>query len=324
MLEYYYFFFSNTAYHPPEVVINRRHPWSTVKHIRLCPNGRETWNTEIDPSPLCSFFQFWYPLLVEDRGIERPTPLTLLAQLARGYQKAKADGLPTNFGNGINGDPPDSPSPGPSRPSWMMMPTAADDEVVYPLNSWAREFVNYPSIQTLAMNFHCPESQRDHFEAIIDYVVDTWRFPLNPHHAGYHYLSAEGNPLGKMSWRGQVGPWEEHCLDCGKPLLAALHGDAEAVACPTHAANLDKVSKLIGQRMYTWIVTWTRSRHDGPEKYPYGGLVEVDDGDYWEDGDSDTDRDTDLAALGLGPPSAYEIGVEADEDGGDGAKEMQD
>lgn len=71
------------------------------------------------------------------------------------------------------------------------------------------------------MNFHCSENWRANFEVIIDYVVEMWRFPLNPHHAGYHYLAAEGNPARKLSWRGQMGHWEDQC-----PLFHVLPGRA--------------------------------------------------------------------------------------------------
>ncbi|KAH8844939.1 hypothetical protein MCOR07_003915 [Pyricularia oryzae] len=77
--------------------------------------------------------------------------------------------------------------------------------------------------------------------------------------------------------------------------------------------------------MYTWTVTWTRRRYDGPEEYPYGDLVEVDEEDYWEDSDSEPDEDVDLVALG--PKSKLpekENEAEADKDGDDETKDVQD
>ncbi|EHA58255.1 hypothetical protein MGG_16509 [Pyricularia oryzae 70-15] len=126
------------------------------------------------------------------------SPMEVLDQSAKKYQKAKSEGRLTSLGDSSSG-PYSSKVSGLTRPTWM--PAIAD---IYPLGSWAREFVNFPKIQTLTMNFHCSENWRANFEVIIDYVVEMWRFPLNPHHAGYYYLAAEGNPVRKLSWRGQM------------------------------------------------------------------------------------------------------------------------
>ncbi|KAH8844940.1 hypothetical protein MCOR07_003916 [Pyricularia oryzae] len=110
------------------------------------------------------------------------SPMEVLDQSAKKYQKAKSEGRLTSLGDSSS-DP-------------------------------------YSS-KTLTMNFHCSENWRANFEVIIDYVVEMWRFPLNPHHAGYHYLAAEGNPARKLSWRGQMGHWEDQC-----PLFHVLPGRA--------------------------------------------------------------------------------------------------
>lgn len=171
--------------------------------------------------------------------------------------------------------------------------------------------------------FHCSENWRANFEVIIDYVVEMWRFPLNPHHAGYHYLVAEGNPARKLSWPGRWVIGRINAPFFTFYLVVPCHIDGD---CPTHAASRDKVSRFIGPRMYTWTVTWTRRRYDGPEEYPYGDLVEVDEEDYWEDGDSEPDEDVDLVALGPKPelPAEKENEAEADKDGDDETKYVQD
>ncbi|TLD20333.1 hypothetical protein PspLS_08609 [Pyricularia sp. CBS 133598] len=271
--EYYYGFFTNklTPFHPADRVLHKRYPWSKVKHLRLCPIDGHGWNLQRNLSG------DWRPLIGLGDYRRPQTLLQTFAHSARTYCKAKHEALASP------GDRKDDgiEDPGRPRPNWM--PATADS---YTLNSWAREFVNFPSIETLTMNFHCTETQRAHFEAIIEYVVDTWRFPLNPLHAGYHYLSAEGNAVDKMSWRGQMGHWERSCLECGKP---AIRIDEEGW-CATHAASREKVSRIIGPRMYTWTVTWTRRKETGPEQYPYRGLVHVAEGDYWQDGDSELDE----------------------------------
>ncbi|KAI7925683.1 hypothetical protein M0657_002291 [Pyricularia oryzae] len=164
----------------------------------------------------------------QSESIACASPMEVLDQSAKKYQKAKSEGRLTSLGDSSSG----------------------------PYSS-----------KTLTMNFHCSENWRANFEVIIDYVVEMWRFPLNPHHAGYYYLAAEGNPVRKLSWRGQMGP-----------------------------------------RMYTWTVTWTRRRYDGPED------------------DSESDEDVDLVALGPKSklPEEKENEAEADKDGDDETNNVQD
>ncbi|TLD19285.1 hypothetical protein PspLS_09922 [Pyricularia sp. CBS 133598] len=262
----------------PGVPKNRtiRFPWTKVEHVRLFTSYKDKWLREV-PTVKNRFYRSWHPLLPRpddgtEVGFERVKPAQSLELGAKRHlelRNAAAQGLDH-----------EEQHQKPGRPSWM--PISADR---YPYGSWARDFVNFPRIKTLTMNFHCPEDQRRKHEDIIQFVVDTWRFPLNPKHAGHHYLSVDR--VKRMSWRGNIGDW----LD--EP------DGSEA-----------KIERGIGPRMYTWTVVWTPKTYEGPETYPYGGLVEVGERDYQEEGDSDLDEDeeVDWEDWGQKPPPDEERG----------------
>src|SRR5690606_23217030 len=79
---------------------------------------------------------------------------------------------------------------------------------------------------------------------------NTWRFPLGPRPDGFTYVSAQGNPVRKMSWRGPPdltpgcveGP--DHCSDIEvKPEFSDR--------------RVGLVEMGYGERMYSWAMTWT-------------------------------------------------------------------
>ncbi|TLD21232.1 hypothetical protein PspLS_09300 [Pyricularia sp. CBS 133598] len=124
-----------------------------------------------------------------------------------------------------------------------------------------------PRIQTLTMRFHFDKILHKEHEAIIDFIVNTWRFPPNPKHAGYHYSSAD--KVQKIS----LTPFTVKRL------------------CNTDAEDGPRWAMETGPRMHTWTITWARKRHDGPQVYLYGGLVQVDGQDWQEDGDEEEEVD---------------------------------
>ncbi|TLD24328.1 hypothetical protein PspLS_06427 [Pyricularia sp. CBS 133598] len=69
-------------------------------------------------------------------------------------------------------------------------------------------------------------------------------------------------------------------------------------------------TSLTGPRAFAWTVAWTARVYSGPETYLYGGIVEVDERDYQEEGDSHLDEDDEFPwkHLGLDPPPNDERG----------------
>ncbi|TLD04869.1 uncharacterized protein PgNI_10067 [Pyricularia grisea] len=264
---------------PWSCITTKRFPWTKVEHVRLFTSYKDRWLEEVNTMHN-RFYHSWHPLLqrpdeVPAVGLERLKPahgLELAAKRHSELKKSEAEGRVQ-----------EQHHQKPGRPGWM--PMSADR---YPYGSWAREFVNFPRIKTLTMNFHCPEGQRRKHEDIIQMVVDTWRFPLNPKHTGHHYLSIDH--VERISWRGDKCNWINQ--PDGSPGAAT------------------KIERNIGPRMYTWTVVWTPKTYDGPETYPYGGLVEIGERDYQEEGDSDLDEDeeVDWEEWGEEPPLDEERG----------------
>ncbi|TLS23114.1 uncharacterized protein PpBr36_06631 [Pyricularia pennisetigena] len=156
------------------------------------------------------------------------------------------------------------------RPSWM------PPQVRYTAGMWGREFVNMPCIKTFTMDFDTTQDKRDQLAAIVEWAVRTWRFPLNPAHSDHHYLAAEEASVTRRSWRGTAGDWDwlGPCATC-RPRAEGTAGDQpageapELCSIPVHARIVSKFRRGLGPRMYSWSVTWTPRKYEGPEKFPY-------------------------------------------------------
>ncbi|KLU91646.1 hypothetical protein MAPG_10164 [Magnaporthiopsis poae ATCC 64411] len=130
--------------------------------------------------------------------------------------------------------------------------------------NWAREFINMPRLKTFAMDFDAPEHRRDELAKIVEWAARAWRMPLNPNHAGYHYLSADGNPVSKTSWRGTIHDWPSTCSVCSQYFCSNAR-----LECEEHERVWGLFRKGYGPRICSWTVTWTPRRSNGPEVYPY-------------------------------------------------------
>ncbi|KAL8366608.1 hypothetical protein RB595_010460 [Gaeumannomyces hyphopodioides] len=185
------------------------------------------------------------------------------------------------------------------RPAWMPPGLGfelleSDAEFQGP---WGRKFVNLPELRTLTIDFDIDQYRRKKMDAIVEWAARVWQLPLNPNiNGGYHYLSADGNPIEKMTWRGS---YIHRACPCGCNLRCQtfLYGDIgdgwnNGNISREEGKELDRIRfKGFGARMYTWTVTWTRRRYDGPEIYPYNGAIGVREDDLrgavYEEGNSD-------------------------------------
>uniref|UniRef100_L7IUV7 F-box domain-containing protein n=1 Tax=Pyricularia oryzae (strain P131) TaxID=1143193 RepID=L7IUV7_PYRO1 len=259
--------------------------FSRMEHLRISPDDRQAWDGR-DIGRQGEFYgKTWCPLLKRTHlDFIDSSPLRNIIAMGKKLLESKEQQNQQQ-----QADHQEQAKSAPSRPEWITPPPEGLP-CSYPVGSWAREFVNMPHIRTLTMDFHCDQTQRIPYEAWIEEVViKTWRFPLNPkHHQGYHYLSAEGNPVRKLSWRGAEGHVENICTECGADRVLC-HNDADW--CQSYKLVEERALIGRGLRMYTWTVTWTRRKYEGPEVYPYNGCVEVDDDDYQDEWDSDMDSE---------------------------------
>ena len=131
---------------------------------------------------------------------------------------------------------------------------------------WGLAFRYLPNLKSLVMDFDATDNIRADMETLVEWAVRTWRFPLGPNRPdGMHYLSTEGNPVQKTSWRGLPAHWPVSCpSDDG-----SFHDDGEYVHTRRGCGSCRRRSLLTehghGPRMYTWTITWTpRKDNVGP------------------------------------------------------------
>ena len=120
-------------------------------------------------------------------------------------------------------------------------------------DSWGLAFRWMPKLETLAIELETAEHQKCELEPIVEWAARTWRFPLGPKRKdNCTYLSAQGNPVEKMSWRGTSAQWPDRCPSCRSYWV--YHQQDECPSCQRF--NLLR-RKKVGPRLYSWTVTWT-------------------------------------------------------------------
>jgi hypothetical protein len=106
-----------------------------------------------------------------------------------------------------------------------------------------------PRLQTFTMDFDAVEYRKEEVEDIVDFATRAWRFPLGPREDGKTYLSAEGNPVEKTSWRGMPAHMPVTCATCTRYFPRCQ--------CPWSRDRKFLLQNGLGPRIYTWSVTWT-------------------------------------------------------------------
>ena len=149
--------------------------------------------------------------------------------------------------------------------------------------SWSNAFLSMPRLKRLVIDFETSEDKKGELERIVAWA-QTWRFPVlrerqlhtfmnlrdrpSPETlrtARHAYLSAKGQPVEKMSWRGLPYHWAHSCPTCEEPFF----GGNECEAC-VRARRL--ISEKKGPRLFVWTVTWTAEPDSVPDE------EEADDG----------------------------------------------
>ncbi|KAL8392415.1 hypothetical protein RB595_002562 [Gaeumannomyces hyphopodioides] len=191
----------------------------------------------------------------------------------------------TSGNGGFGGEPvakeaeDERPQP---RPCWV--PPSID----FIQGGWGREFINMHRIEKFTITFDASEARRPAVAILVDWAIRAWRFPLNPAQTGYHYLSAAGNPIQRMSWRGTRDNVDGRCPDCqqlimitGACILVDGSYDLEDDYCETHWKIRERFFMNFGPRVYSWTVTWTPRRHDDPieNSLPLRNFIEPADYD---------------------------------------------
>ncbi|ETS76096.1 hypothetical protein PFICI_11483 [Pestalotiopsis fici W106-1] len=84
--------------------------------------------------------------------------------------------------------------------------------------AWGLAFQHLRCLETLTIDFETAEDQRQELDRIVEWAVG-WKLPLAPGLFGRpRFLSAQGRPVEKMSWRGQA--WHSQPGLFGRPSTA--------------------------------------------------------------------------------------------------------
>ncbi|KAI1503025.1 hypothetical protein F5X99DRAFT_376522 [Biscogniauxia marginata] len=135
----------------------------------------------------------------------------------------------------------------PLRLETMRTDMQADDgNIPFQPKAWGLVFEKIPKLRTLIIDFEASEDLKPQMETIVDWAVK-WRFPL----AGDRYLTAEGQPVEKMGWRGLAHDWSSVLGACCKG-LQHCRGDCDDCL---ERGRLE----VNGPMLYIWTVTWKPS-----------------------------------------------------------------
>ncbi|KAJ1331593.1 hypothetical protein MN608_05053 [Microdochium nivale] len=145
-----------------------------------------------------------------------------------------------------------------------------DQHDMFEHKSWGLAFREMTNLKTLTMDFETAEDKKEELDRIVEWSIK-WRFPLAPslsQPSGQHnvapggegitsgehnfrrYLSAEGQPVEKMSWRGTRGYWSMRCAACPQGQRMANE------ACPGCQERQRLEIHGLGPRLYVSTVTW--------------------------------------------------------------------
>ncbi|KAI1859261.1 uncharacterized protein JN550_012070 [Neoarthrinium moseri] len=115
---------------------------------------------------------------------------------------------------------------------------------------WGLAFQHMPNLQTLVMDFETSEDLKAELDDILRWAVK-WRLPLS----GGRFLSAAGQPVEMMRWRGSDYHWSDY--------------SPRDYRSATHRENDEPHG--FGPRLYTGTVTWTACSEEPVRSGEEGG-----------------------------------------------------
>lgn len=127
---------------------------------------------------------------------------------------------------------------------------------------WGMFFRGLPCLETFTMDFDATEDRREAMGELVERAVREWRFPLGDD-GPFMYLSAEGSPVEKTSWRGPlvINDWgitRLFCYPCDSFVTpedgvgeAAMDEARVRATCPLCYTRMLLREKMYGDRMYT-------------------------------------------------------------------------
>ncbi|CAM1511203.1 Fc.00g087160.m01.CDS01 [Cosmosporella sp. VM-42] len=135
--------------------------------------------------------------------------------------------------------------------------------------SWGDSLSWFPNLKTLTMDFEYSEDKFYDLHDLAHWAQRVWTFRLGGTMKGY-YLSAEGSPVKKSSWRGLATHWSKECpcqsvVTSYETDLSDSEEDYDWHTPGECCARREELKALgIGPKMYVFTVRWT-ARKLAPE-----------------------------------------------------------
>ncbi|KAM0438793.1 hypothetical protein ACHAPT_001552 [Fusarium lateritium] len=146
--------------------------------------------------------------------------------------------------------------------------------------TWGEQLSMIPNLKRLTMDFEFSEDQFHRLKELAEWAQRVWTFRLGGQMKGY-YLSAEGNPIKRTSWRGLTPHMGATCIcpneDCPNKSSESEEdgsdesGELERPECCAETYKL--MEHGFGPRMYTFSVMWTARKlepEDGDDPEIFG------------------------------------------------------
>ncbi|KAJ4228913.1 hypothetical protein NW759_003633 [Fusarium solani] len=153
--------------------------------------------------------------------------------------------------------------------------------------TWGESLSMMPNLKRLTMDFEYSEDQFEALKELAEWAQRVWTFRLGGKMKGY-YLSAEGTPIKRISWRGLTPHMGGKIIcpneDCPKEFRGSddysfdednsdedgWYDDERPECC---AETYERMEYGFGPRMYTFTVTWTARKlepEDGDDPMIFG------------------------------------------------------
>ncbi|KAI0465778.1 hypothetical protein F4859DRAFT_345020 [Xylaria cf. heliscus] len=125
--------------------------------------------------------------------------------------------------------------------------TTETENLEFTEGAWGRAFSQIPKLKSLTIDFETAANKRDEMGAIVAWALG-WRFPL----PGGRYLSTEGRPASKISWRGLPPHWSNQCPLCGNRIHYRMREDG--------CSKCSEIRQLLvggyGPQLLVWTCLW--------------------------------------------------------------------
>jgi hypothetical protein len=129
-------------------------------------------------------------------------------------------------------------------------------------HAWGSSFRHLPALKQLDMEFETSVYEEEELRQIVEHAKK-WRFPMSndPKTGVKRVLSAEGQSIGKRTWRGPLCVWSRNCPLCGKATVFAYTENVEE--CKVCKDKVSLIGKNMGPMLVVFSLRWKIAAAEG-------------------------------------------------------------